>query len=457
MNLPSSFLLTVHGSAVWFDEQTNTLRHGPVEATPRTLRIENRFGRDALIAATPSGPAAIDGLRPDGRLGRSPGGAPLTLRRHQLQDGLFALEANGIFLCAEADGTLSLTRSQQGAWEVFAPVDETDLDWLAELVRRAWLSASHDTVLPAGSIRPTTGFTVQVGQITIGLAEVLAARPAATARHDITLHYDGWKVERLSPWRPLVYLTAFGADDVFERLSLALQSLRQFGRYDGEILLFTDRMPEQLGGAVPPGMERQITLATAPARDSLDHAAAKYRIHDIPALAAHRPLLYLAPDVLCDQPIGGLLRAIHRADRLCLALEDDLLGTHNLYGANLFAADQTARPRNERGATAGLIGIPDIHLARRSFPVVLSCLYALARGTGTRQPLEWYDQPVLNYVLHKTDAAAFDVLTPRVVPQVDPAVSPSGTRRLGFAHFGGDAGDRLAAMRGYLAWLRQNG
>lgn len=460
MNLPTSYLLTVHGSTVWFDEKSNTVRHSLGQTAPRNLTLENRAGHDVLVARTAAGTTTIDGLRPDGRLGRSPGGAPLTLQRQHSPDGLISLEANGVFLCAEADGTLSLTREQLGAWEVFAGIDDADLDWFDTVTGHAWLSASSDAVLPGRSIRPVTNFGVQLGQITVRLMDFLAARQTDKDVRRFTLHYDAWKVEQLSLWRPLIYMIAFGADDIFECLGLSLQSLRQFGGYEGEILLFTDRMPEQLSRFVPPGMEKQIKLATSPARDILDCTATKFRICDIPELAQYKPLLYLDTDVICDRPVEGLLRDIHRSSRICVALEHDLLGTHNFYGGNLFAADRTARPRNERGASSGLLGIPDMETARRSFPAILSSLYAIARTAGTRHPSDWYDQPVVNYVLNKTDAADFSVMTPRVVTPVDLTAPLSTMPRLGFAHFCGGVGNtaaKLPAMRAYLDLLRQAG
>ncbi len=353
---------------------------------------------------------------------------------------------------------MSLTREQQGPWELFLAIDGADLDWLAYVAGRSWLSATSDTVVPGTSIRPANGFSVQVGQITLRLTDFLTARPPSDDVDRITLHYDAWKVEQLSAWRPLIYMLAFGKDEIFESLRLSLQSLRQFGHYDGDILIFTDRMPDQIARFVPPGFEKQIKLATAPVRDVLDCMATKFRIAEIQHLAHYQPLLYLDVDVICDRPVEPVLRRIHHAGRICVALEHDLLGAHNFYGANLFAADPTARPRDTRGCSSGLIGIPDMATARRSFPAIITSLYGTARVAGNRHPSEWYDQPVVNYVLHKTDTADFTTLTPYVVTPVDVTAPLSTIRRLGFAHFCGGVGNtetKLPAMRAYLDLLRQ--
>lgn len=458
MNLPSSYLVTVHGSIVWYEEKTNTLRHAIGMPAQRSLMVEGRGSLTALVARTAGGSVPIDSIRADGRLGRSPGGAPLLLQRKYFADGLFSLEANGAYLCAEADGTMSLTRDEQGPWELFLAIDDADLDWLAYIAGRSWLSATSDSVVPGTSIRPANGFSVQVGQITLRLVDFLATRASGGDVDRITLHYDTWKVEQLSAWRPLIYMMAFGKDEIFESLRLSLQSIRQFGHYDGDILIFTDRMPDQIAHFVPPGMEKQIKLATSPVRDVLDCMATKFRISEIQHLSHYQPLLYLDTDVICDRPIEPVLRRIHRAERICVALEHDLLGGHNFYGANLFAADPTARPRDPRGCSSGLIGIPDMATARHSFPAILTSLYGTARAAGNRHPSDWYDQPVVNYVLHKTDSADFSTLTPYVVTPVDLTAPLSTIRRLGFAHFCGGVGNtetKLPAMRAYLELLRQ--
>ena len=143
-----------------------------------------------------------------------------------------------------------------------------------------------------------------------------------------------------------------------------------------------------------------------------------------------------------------------------MPLEYDLLGAHNYYGPYLFIADPTARPRNERGFSSGLIGIPNIAVARTTFPAILGTMYGLARVGQTRDPSLWYDQPPANYVLHKLDAADYSVMTPRVVTPVDQSQPVSAIPRLGFAHFCGGVGateTKLPAMRAYLDLLHRGG
>ncbi len=187
--------------------------------------------------------------------------------------------------------------------------------------------------------------------------------------------------------------------------------------------------------------------------------AIKYRICDMPELAAYRPLLYLDTDVICNAPTDPLLVELSRANRVCVPLEMDLRGSHNYYGGVLFNIDPTAPARHERGFSVGLMGIPCTEVARQAFPTILESMYGLARQQKDRSAMGgiFQDQGIANYVMHKTDAADFDIMTRRVATPVEFKRPLTEIPRLGFAHFCGgigDAGMKLPSMRAYLALLR---
>jgi hypothetical protein len=355
---------------------------------------------------------------------------------------------------------MSLTRTEVGEWEAFLTLGDTDLDWLVYVMSHSWLSASRDAVVPRQLVHPVRNFGMQLGDVAIRIDDFLAANPGDRTPGAFYFHYDGWKVEQLREYNPLIYLIAYGKDEIFTSLALTLRSLHEFGRYEGDILLFTDRAPDRLVGIVPPELQKQVKLSAAPAMDVMDYTSIKFRICDLQEAANYQPLLYLDIDVICDQPVEPVLREIHAASRICVPLEYDLLGAHNYYGPYLFAADPTAKPRNERGFSSGLIGIPNVAVARRTFPAILHTMYRLARGGKTREPSLWFDQPPANYVMNKLDAADYGVLTPRVVTPVDQTQPVSAIPRLGFAHFCGGVGatdTKLPPMRAYMDLLRRGG
>jgi hypothetical protein len=449
------YLCSFHGSFLYYDESAGCLRCGP--SPQRNAALVTEDGVSWLARRVGEDWRRLDALGAGGQIGSAGhDAAPLLFHVRRLADGLLALEANGLSLSADPGGSVSLSRPIQGPTEAFAPLSDGELDWLADIRGQGWISTAGKTIPAGDGIRIQPNFRAQIGELTVPLQALLGARHR---RHGDgwPVRYEAWKVERLTAFRPLVYLTAYGRPESFGSLTLALQALQEFGRYDAEILIFSDRSREQISSAIPPGLHRQIRVATAPANDPLDVAAAKYRICDMPELAGYRPLLYLRTEVICNRPLQPLLFELLHADRICLPLEHDLLGEHNLYGANLFAADEAAQKRGVRGASTGVMGLPNIAVARRSFPILLDSLYALSRALGTRQPSPWYDQPVANYVLHKLNELDGGILTPRVTTPVLFDRPLTEIPRNGFAHFSGGVGTadpNLGLMRSYLELLR---
>jgi hypothetical protein len=447
------FLCTALGSLVYFDAAANRLRHAP--APPRNAALITEDGRSWLTCRDGDVWQRLDRLSAGGHVGLAgDDAAPLLLTTRYLADGLLAPEANGLSLSAEPDGGVSLSRPIQGPRESFAPVSEADLDFLDDIRGRSWVNTSGKTI--KDGIRLAPSFRAQIGDLTVPLRALLAARHR---RHPdgFSVLFDGWKVETLTAFRPLVYFAAYGKPEAFGSLTLALQALQEFGRYDGDILIFCDRSQDQISSVIPPGLHRQVRIATAPAQDVLDTMAVKYRICDMPALAEYRPLLFLRTDVICNRPLEPLLFALLYANRICVPLEHDLMGDHNLYGANLFGADDAATKRHQRGFSTGIIGIPNTQVARRVFPTLLDSLYALARSLGTRQLSPWHDQPLVNYLLYKTGEANVELLTQLVITPVLFDRPLADIPRIGFAHFGGggNMGDpNLPLMRAYLDLLR---
>jgi hypothetical protein len=451
-----AFLCTLHGSFVYFDAVANVLRHGG--GVPRNAALLTDDGTSWLAWRDGETWRRLDGLTAAGHVGLgSAGAAPLHLHIRGLADGLIAPDANGLCLSAEPDGSVTLLRSVQGPAESFLPVEEADCAFLDELRAGQWITTDGRVVAGANGVRLAPPFRSLVGDLNVPVRAVLAARARRTPDAWSVL-YDAWKVEQLSAFRPLVYISACGKPEAVGSLAVALQALQEFGGYQGEILIFSDRTQDEIGTAIPPGLHRQCRLVTAPALDALDQAAIKFRICDMPDLADYRPLLSLDVGVVCNRPLEPLLFALAQSQRLCVPLEHELMGEHNHYGASLFTADETAQRRSPRGFSTCVLGIPSMAVAQRSFPLILDSLYGLARSLGTRQPMPGYDQPVANYVLHKTNAADFELLSPQVITPVRPERPVTEIPRLGFAHFGGPAagGDpNVPALRAYLDHLRR--
>jgi len=452
------FLCTVHGTLIYFDETARRLRHGAGGGVPANagLLIEDGIGH--IVRRSGSEWVPLNGLNGGGHVGDiGPHAPPLTFQVARLPGGLVGLSANGLWLAADLDSVVTLNRQTRGPWEAFFPLNDADWTFLDEISSQGWI-ASGGELVPAGGLGLQRDFIVTFGALRLPLSVLLAARQRRH-RDGWSVIYDGWKVEHFTPFRPLIYLVACGRPEIFDTLALTLRSLWEFGQYDGDVLIFSDRPAGQLQAFIPPEMATRVAVAHAQATDVTDIVTIRFRICDMPELARFRPLLYIDTDVICDRPVRDLLLELARGTRISVPLELPLLGGQGYYGDILFQNDPSAIPRHERGFSTGLMGIPNIEVARRTFPIIRDCIYGYAGSLEKRSDIGniFYDQGVANYVMHKTDAADFGVLTPRVRTPVDFNRPANEMQPLGFAHFCGgvgDAGRKLPAMRAYLDFLR---
>ncbi len=244
------FLCSVHGTLIYFDGANNRLRHGNGPGVPRNAGLMTEDGISWLVCRVGSEWRRLDGLNNAGHIGlAAPVTAPLRFRGQRQPNDLLSLEANGVWLCAEADGTVTLARQTLGPWETFCPITEAECDFLNEIGGQSWVASGGGLVANPGDVIHGIGieteFRARIGMLYLPIRDLLAARHRRF-RGGWSVVYDHWKVEYLTPFRPLIYMIAYGKQEIFETLSLLLESLREFGQYSGDILIFTDRNLDQL-------------------------------------------------------------------------------------------------------------------------------------------------------------------------------------------------------------------
>jgi hypothetical protein len=129
-------LRSCFGTILYADLKTGRVRHGPDASVPRNLFLVPTGdtalltracddGKHVSVRMRPEGPrASKDGWTPwaGGGLARTfamvTTGATVTTEDHASKT--FALRAAGLFLCAEANGELTLSRTEPGEWEQFS-------------------------------------------------------------------------------------------------------------------------------------------------------------------------------------------------------------------------------------------------------------------------------------------------------------------------------------------------
>ncbi len=266
---------------------------------------------------------------------------------------------------------------------------------------------------------------------------------------------DGWRLDAFVRYRPLVYYAAFGADAVFDCLRIAVQSLFEFGRYDGEVLVLTDAAHLSWPDCLPADLRGHVRTRAAQGADMLDWTLARYGIAATEGLAHHRPFLYLDADMACDGPIDPLLRRLAISPLLHAVGENAVTRAEDWYGASLLAADGVAVAADRPGFSTGALGFATLPTARTMFDLVPRLARGHATGSGTRDAFDCYDQPFANYAAIKLGGVETTLLG-RYLDNRYYWLDRAPARR-GLAHFTGGtraAGAKQAAMGAYVEALR---
>ncbi len=310
-----------------------------------------------------------------------------------------------------------------------------------------WLSLS--TLAVAGA-------RITPHALTIGNAVFGAGSQVALNGNELRVTRDGWRVDAFTRYRPLVYYAAFGPEDVFACLRLAVGSLFEFGAYDGEVIVLTDGQHATLTDGWPEPLRAMVRVQAVAGDDMLDWTLARYRAIGLGILQQHRPCLYLDTDMVCDGPIGGLLARLALAPTLQAAAENLLSRPEDWYGASLFAADGVTLQADLRGFSTGALGFAEPSMVRDLFTLVATMAESHAARSGQRDAFSCYDQPFANYAAVKLGGVGTGLID-RFLDNRHYWLQRPPARR-GLAHFTGGTGAaaaKLAAMTAYVAALRQ--
>jgi hypothetical protein len=123
--LPSR-LFTMHGTVLYVDPVSGELRHGPFEGTPANARLvldgpHGQIMHDAAGSLRPIACLADHSHAIDSGGNRERPAAPTVFELVALHQRWVGLRAQGVFLCAEPNGSVTLSREVCSAWESFFP------------------------------------------------------------------------------------------------------------------------------------------------------------------------------------------------------------------------------------------------------------------------------------------------------------------------------------------------
>jgi hypothetical protein len=310
-----------------------------------------------------------------------------------------SVENNGLYLCAEPDGRAEENRGSVNLWESFVACSDDDLDVIAMIMKSPWIQKSSRRIIDGATLTSGENFALVLGGLNIPLAHNLPFDLGQPPFRLLVL-IDGWRIDELVLYKPLIYYLAFGDDNVFEQLAISLQSLIEIGRYKGDVLVFSDRSHEAIARDNPWLPPDRLLVASNPAKDWVGFVAGKYCIIEEKLAYDYQPVIYMDPDIIYDMDAEDLLVSVAVADRLCAPLETfSRLADSPAVGSTLLQLDH-AEPRFACGFNGGTIGIPNLPAHRHTLELIRRIIsnYSSMNGRGI---FKWVDQEAANYVSYK--------------------------------------------------------
>jgi hypothetical protein len=453
--MPPRYLLTYFGTIVYLDVRSSMLRHGKLGEVPANVTAIANGETVSLVVSTPEGCAPVGDLGPAGCRFVSGDTSPCYLHQELHSPSLYTFHWSGRVLTAEEDGSVSLVRTAVGSWEVFLPVDQGEFDELRFILAHAWIQHAPLRIFQSTDIELRSGFELLFGDYAIALKAILplirvplAMRPSRLL--EISATYENWKNLTVRLFRPLIYLVAYGRDDIFECAEIAVKSLRMLGGWQADIMVITDRANVAKAARI----ERDVTAVAVQAHDTMDFALARYKAVEMSEMQQFQPIVYIDTDVVCNAPLDSLFHDLCFSNDLFALYEGLLLIDEDFYGKTLFERDPGVGSAEDKGLSTGILGFRNAACVKAAFGSILGSAYAFAREASTRDYFGAFDQPFANYVLRKGPYQVKSLENRAIVSLYifDPSEAPADRR--GLIHFAGGVGNatpKVERMRSYLA------
>ncbi|WP_155924049.1 hypothetical protein [Mesorhizobium sp. L103C119B0] len=261
-------------------------------------------------------------------------------------------------------------------------------------------------------------------------------------------------------FRPLVYTVAFGDGTYFECLNVMLTSLLEIGRFYGNVAVLSDRPLSDILPYIPHQYRSRLHHVLVPSID----ISQRYII-DAPFFENYSPILYLDTDIVIDTEIESTLKAIVEANGVCVTTEKaiypelasskiaDVIDSHrigNWFGLELCRADPACAQEFLPCANSGIIGYKDAALFRS----IGEQIATMCQAPANRELTRWFgDQPILNYVLVRTQASETAPLSNRC--KFVHGWDQNPDEAFGFTHFIWARGNnKIQQMAAYLENLQ---
>ncbi len=443
-------LTTVHDTLLCLNRAERRLVHRhPAAVDPADLLLCPSMERPELGLLGPDGiwrPLDV------GTVGAPRATAPPSLDLFT-GNGLLAIRGPSGFLAAPPDGTTTMNSPEPHGWEFFGTVGRPGLVDLIALCRASWLRVGTRTLVEPHDIGLTSHVGFRFGGHSYPIAGNLPLS-GSSGRPRNLLFRDGWIVEEIRRFEPLVYFVLMGAGAYAEQLRLATRSLVEFGRYRGRVLVITDQPHHAVEALLPEALHPGLATMDVASSGKIDAVLARLMLAEYPGAERFTPILYSDTDVIFDQPLIPFLQEALLGGRMSAQSEPwNRLPDSDAAGGDLFRADPIPF-RDEIGFNAGVWAMPG---GLDSLQILDAVRHSVSRylEINGRDSLPWLDQAMGNYVLRKLDA--FDARLITAATRLYQSYEPlEVTNPAGFVHFwpvAASAHERVVAMADYVERL----
>jgi hypothetical protein len=489
LNVVCTISVSHHDTILYVDEDAQRLRHAPFGVAPLNLVLElaGPRGRLMMRKGSSSEDRQVSFTQSAGEIRTQPGRAALDLHIETFADDSIGIRAGEHYVGADQIGGVHNDRDWCREWERYLLVRADTFDALPLLRRYSWLSHSDRRIvsfaaqpIDFGREQPAeaSALAATVAPGAIDLRRELVFGPARLRlvgrEPSILVEWpEGGEgnpptrvdivdmagiIHRFSRFTPLVYYCVYGDDSFYECLRLSLVSLEKYGCFGGAVGVACDR-PHELAKYIPETFHHRLIVTEASKQRGwfnqyyLDHGR-----YD-----SYQPILYSDVDVIFDAGITDLLIDLLLCGQVCCATEgnsypqlreapprlwDDYPG--NFFGRYLYTSDTEFGDAQASLGNAGVVGFDNTTRVRHINDLVRTIA---ARQSSDRLRI-FTDQPILNYVLHKTGLGNFDILDRYCRLTLTVEDVPAAGRR-GIAHFhlasgAEDALPKVSVMRSYL-------
>ena len=211
------------------------------------------------------------------------------------------------------------------------------------------------------SERSTTGklFHLHVGDLAVDLRYQMPF-DLANWPNRLTLLRDGWRIDQICRYRPLIYYAAFGSPENLEQFAVSVRSLIEFGRYQGPILVLTDQTPRHWQGISRRKTWRGSRCCRSSRTTGPAIMAARYLILDWPEPAIPAVALRRYRHRVRRRRGADAAHAVAISDRIAAPIElHSTWSSSAASGATLIQRDFCS-PGSMAGFNTGTLGIPNL-------------------------------------------------------------------------------------------------